>query len=435
MPSRDEPISADAFLKTLQRSGLLDEARLQTALKPVPAALRGRADTMAEYFVTHGVLTRFQAAKLLGGAERGLVLGPYQILGPVGRGGMGSVYLARDSRNQRLVALKVLPPQKYREEERLLARFRREMEITQKVSHSHLTRTFEAGVLEKVYFIAMEYVPGQSLRRKVSDSGPLPVSRAARVFSQVSAALQYAHGLGLIHRDLKPSNIMITPNGHAKILDLGLALIEGEDLPDKTIVGGKGYVVGTMDYIAPEQVGDPTGVDARADLYSLGCSLYFVLSGQPPFPGGTSRDKIKHQLNDWPEPLNDLNPTVPSQFAKLIERLMAKEPEHRPASAEEVRRYLAGWVGNEPELPMDTAADNAHPREIFDLETDKLPEGSFWETMPGTVFLNQSTARQRREPAVKSGPSLKLILILAGVMIGGVLMLSVTLVVALLLRK
>jgi len=435
MTSRDEPISPDAFVKALQRSGLLDEARIQMALKQVPKTLRERSETLAEHLISHGVLSRYQGTRLLNGGERGLVLGPYQLLAPIARGGMGAVFLARDSRDQRLVALKLLPPQKYREEERLLARFRREMEITRKVSHAHLTRTFETGVLEKVYYIAMEYVPGQSLRRKVADVGPLPVSRVARVFSQVSDALQYAHGLGLIHRDLKPSNIMITPNGHAKILDLGLALIEGEDLPDdKTIVGGKGYVVGTMDYIAPEQVEDPTAVDARADLYSMGCSLYFVLCGQPPFPGGSSRDKIKRHLNDWPELLTDLNPTVPSAFARLIERLMAKRPEHRPASAEDVRRFLAGWVGNEPELPMDTAADNAHPREIFDLETDKLPEGSFWETMPGTVFLNESTTRLRRKSA-KSGPSLNLILILAGVALGGLLLLIAAVIVAVYLLR
>src|SRR5437764_130277 len=164
MPATDEQTAVEAFLKALQRSGLLDDARLQSALKVAPVG--GRVELLAEFLVRRGVLTRFQAAKLLAGTHSGLVLGPYHLLAPVGRGGMGAVYLARDSRNQRLVALKVLPPQKYREEERLLARFRREMEMTQKVSHPHLTRTFEVGVAQNVYFIAMEYVPGVSLRRR-----------------------------------------------------------------------------------------------------------------------------------------------------------------------------------------------------------------------------------------------------------------------------
>src|SRR5262249_5769062 len=157
--------------------------------------------------------------------------------------------------------------------------------------------------------------------------------------------------------------------GHAKILDLGLALIEGEDLPDdKRIVGGVGYVVGTMDFIAPEQVADPTKVDARADLYSLGCSLYFVLSGQLPFPGGSSQHEIKPHLTEWPDLITDLNPTVPTAFAHLIDQLMEKRPDKRPSSAEEARRMLLPWFGNEPVLPMDIVADNSNPREIYDLE-------------------------------------------------------------------
>lgn len=391
MPFHDEVEPGADFLKIAVRSGLLDKKRLETALNHVPAGWRASPELLAEYLVRAGVLSQFQSVKLLQGAERGLVLGPYHMLAPLGRGAMGSVYLARDSRNQRLVALKILPPSKYREEERLLTRFRREMELCQKVSHPHLTRTFEVGVVQHVYYIAMEYVPGTTLRRKVNDEGPLPVQRAARVFSEVASALQHAHEQGLIHRDLKPANIMLTPNHHSKILDLGLALIEGEELPeDKSILGGHGYVVGTMDFIAPEQVADPTGVDARADLYSLGCSLYFVLTGQPPFAGGTSQQKIRRHLTETPLPISELNPTVPAAFVKLAERLMAKRPEDRPDNADDVRRFMLYWIGDEPELPIDVAVDNANPREIFDFEPDQSPEGSFWDSVPLTLFVGRN---------------------------------------------
>src|SRR5204863_3225714 len=123
--------------------------------------------------------------------------------------------------------------------------------------------TYEVGVLQGVYYIAMEYIPGQSLYRLVHEQGPLPVPRAAHLFAEVAAALDHAHGQGLIHRDLKPSNILVTPHDHAKVLDLGLALVQGEEGGDREVVGGQGYVVGTMDYIAPEQADDPTGVDPR----------------------------------------------------------------------------------------------------------------------------------------------------------------------------
>src|SRR5829696_4675177 len=289
MPPPPLPSPAlDQFLRALRNSGLLTDSHIDELVQRAPAADARDPDRLGEFFVSQGALTHFQATKLKQGTYQGLVLGAYQILSPLGKGGMGTVYLVRDMRKQgrkALVALKVLPPKRAREEDRILARFLREMDLAQRVSHPNLTRTFEAGDVGGVHYIAMEYIRGLSLGRLVSEHGPLGVARAARLFAEVADGLGHAHEKGLIHRDLKPANIMVTPRGHAKVLDLGLALAVGEELPaDKRILGGQGYVVGTMDYISPEQVSDSTQVDARADLYSLGCSLYFALTGRPPFP-------------------------------------------------------------------------------------------------------------------------------------------------------
>jgi hypothetical protein len=282
------PQTADIFLKTILRSGLLDRSQVEAAVRALPREARDDPDALAEYLIKVGRLSRFQASKLLAGTASGLVLGTYQILAPLGKGGMGKVFLARDHRNGELLALKVLPPRRAREEERMRARFQREMEISQRVAHPHLALTYETGVCQGVYYLAMEFIPGKSLYRLVTQEGPLAVPRAAALFAEAAAALQHAHQQGLIHRDLKPSNIMVTPNLHAKVLDLGLALMQGEAVEDRSIVGGQGYVVGSMDYIAPEQTQDAVRVDSRADIYGLGCTLYFCVNG----PAAVSRRVI-----------------------------------------------------------------------------------------------------------------------------------------------
>src|SRR5258708_28685463 len=200
-----EPCSVDSFLRTVLRSGVLDREQLQQGLRDVPPDRRQDAEALADHLVETGKLSRFQASKLLRGMAVGLVLGPFHVLAPVGKGGMGTVYLARDSRSRLLVALKVLPPKRAREEERLLSRFRREMEMCQRVAHPHLAWTYEVGVCQGVYYIAMEYIPGKNLYRLVSDEGPLPVPRAARLFAEVATPLDPAPNQGLLHRDLKPS--------------------------------------------------------------------------------------------------------------------------------------------------------------------------------------------------------------------------------------
>src|SRR5262245_48280329 len=190
------------FLKSVLRSGLLDREGLQSALRGVPREQRDDAVALADHLVRTGHLSRFQARKLLKGAALGLILGPYQVLAPIGRGGMGTVYMARDSRSGGLVALKVLPPDRARAEERMLARFQREMELSRRVAHPHLAWTHEVGQVRSVHYIAMEYIPGQNLSRLVAQEGPLEMPRAARLMAEVASGLEHAHNQGLIHRDL-----------------------------------------------------------------------------------------------------------------------------------------------------------------------------------------------------------------------------------------
>jgi serine/threonine protein kinase len=367
------PLSADDFLKTVMRSGLLTKPELEGALATVPAAQLQDAQALADHLVALGKLTSFQATKLLQGASVGLKLGPYHILTPIGKGGMGMVYLGVDTRTSQHVAVKVLSPQRKREGERHIQRFYREMEIAKNLLHPNLVLAHDIGEERGVHYLVMEYIPGHTVHRLVTWQGPFPVPRAAAVFSEVAAALGYAHSQGLIHRDLKPANIILTPNDHAKVLDLGLAIMQGESLEDTDVLGGKGHVVGSFDYISPEQTRDPGRVDGRADIYSLGCALYFTMTGRPPFPLGTAKEKIQAQRHLFPDPVQQLNPTVPADFAALIQQMMAKNPDQRPATMAQVRAALSPWASGAGDKPMDQESDPTFQEAVTQLQNAPLP--------------------------------------------------------------
>ncbi len=380
---RAEPGAAE-FARTATRSNLVTTADLDA----IPEFAQASGRTMAEYLVAANKLSHFQAEKLLRGRWQGFFLGPYVVLAPIGRGGMGAVYLARRrDGSESLLALKILSPKRALAEQRTLARFRREMELGRHLEHPNVTRTFDAGEADGAYFIAMEYVPGLSLRQLVEAGGPLPVADAARVFADVAAGLAHAHARGLIHRDLKPANVMVTPEGRAKLLDLGLAIIVGEKMPDDpAILGTKGYVLGTMDYIAPEQTTDPTAVGPAADLYALGCSLFFALAGVPPFPGGTSKQKIRWQRAEAPPPLSQFNASVPNDFVALIRSLMAKQPADRPPSAEAVRETLLRWAADAPnQLEVKAAVETT--RETLAAVDAPGSDPELWDAEPIPVAV------------------------------------------------
>lgn len=412
------PSLVDTFLRTVLRSGLLTREELQESLRTLPREQRSEPPFLADHLVKLGKLSRFQATKLLDGAPLGLVLGPFQILAPIGRGGMGTVYLARDTRSASLLALKVLPPKRAREEERLLARFRREMEMSQRVAHPHIAWTYEVGVHQGVYFIAMEYIPGRSLHRLVQDEGPLTVPRAACLFAELAAALDHAHHQGLIHRDLKPSNIMVTPHDHAKLLDLGLALMVGESKGDREVIGGAGYIVGTMDYIAPEQAENSATVDARCDIYSLGCTLYYALTGRPPFPGGSALERIqRHQIEEARE-VCELNPAVPVGFSALVTRMIAKNPDDRFYTAAAVEEALQRWISNEPTRPLDRRTDREYEHAIAALELQEPTRELMHDVIPMGILISgpedASSPMARRKsnpdiPAAAASPQSNLV--------------------------
>jgi serine/threonine protein kinase len=386
--TNDARPTAEQFLRNVLRSRLLLRDELQASLKGVPRESRDDAQALADHLLRAGKLTRFQASKLLKGVSGGLIFGPFRILTPIGRGGMGTVFLVRDQRSDHLAALKVLPPRLARTEERMVARFRREMDLSRKVSHPHLAWTYDVGEYCGVFYIAMEYIPGHNLSRLVNLEGPMHWKRAARIGAEIATALDHAHGEGVIHRDLKPSNVMITPNDHAKVLDLGLAMTHGEVVEDAMVVGGQGYIVGSMDYIAPEQTLDAAGVDGRCDLYSLGCTLYYALTGRPPFPGGTSREKIHKHRTAKPTPIAELAPDLPPGLVDLIERLMSKDPAGRPATAAAAAQELRGWATGEVVAPMDPAEVPFDERALSDAPSSSefslvtLPEVEILEEVP-----------------------------------------------------
>jgi serine/threonine protein kinase len=263
------------------------------------------------------------------------VLGNYELLDKLGQGGMGEVYRARHGRMDRVVALKILPAAATPSSD-AVKRFQREARAAAKLSHPNIVMAYDADEAEGVHFFVMEYVPGRNLATLVRDQGSLSVATAIDYVSQIARGLEYAHQGGVIHRDIKPSNLMVDATGTVRILDMGLARVE-TGLSDRDDgLTRTGQVLGTHDYLSPEQAFDARHVDVRTDIYSLGCTLYFLLVGNPPYDADTpTKRMLAHRHQPIPA-LRDTRPDVPAELDLIFQRMLAKKPEARLATMRDV---------------------------------------------------------------------------------------------------
>jgi serine/threonine-protein kinase len=341
--------SVPAFLDALRQCRLLADVQLQLLDAQELAAFK-QPHELAKDLVRRGWLTRFQARHLIRGQGQELCVGPYRLLDRVGEGGMGQVYKALHQPMNRIVALKIVRPDLIADPV-TLKRFHREVQAAAYLSHSNIVAVFDASQIGDKHFLAMEYIDGTDLSALVKSSGPLSIESACDYIRQTALGLHHAHERGLLHRDVKPSNLLVTrnePKGVVKILDMGLARRVPIGLSKEEVESGvtiDGTVVGTPDFMSPEQAKNSRAVDLRADVYSLGCTLYYVLTGQPPFPKGTVMEKLlQHQLEE-PRPVEQVRESIPNDLALIVHRMLAKKPEDRFQSINDVAAALAPFCG------------------------------------------------------------------------------------------
>jgi serine/threonine-protein kinase len=362
------PESFDNLIDALSRNRLLEPEQIEEAQRTLRPRCENTRDLVQELIV-RGWLSGYQGEQVLQGRADDLLLGPYRLHELLGEGNMGQVFKAWHLRLNRVVALKLIRPDRLSQDAEAVRRFQREARAAAQLLHPNVVIIYDADQVGDRHFIAMEYVDGIDLSRLVKQRGPLPQAEACEYIRQAAEGLQHAHEQGLVHRDIKPSNLLVTravtrssgffprpvltaasagaqvppPSlGVVKILDMGLARLvsyPGERRGDGSLTE-EGQMMGTPDYIAPEQARNAHGVDIRADLYSLGCTLYYLLTGQPPFPEGSTIEKLlMHQLNE-PRPLAELRSDVSPEVIALVKKLMAKKPSDRYQTPAEVAEAL-----------------------------------------------------------------------------------------------
>lgn len=343
-------VSPSPFEKAALASGLisqvdLDEARaaLRWSHEP-PPGLEGlrTGDPLADKLVELGRLNQWQASQLIQGRTK-FNLGPYWILDGIGQGGMGQVFKAEHEASGAVVAIKVLP--RSRSTPEAVENFAREIQATAQLNHPNLVRAIDSGHDGNVHYLVTEYVPGMDLRKLVRRRGPLGMHEAASLIGQVAQGLQHAHEQGIIHRDVKPGNVLVSPEGVAKLSDLGLAgPLEGAAQSDPRF----GKIVGTADYLSPDHIRSPWDPKPAWDIYSLGCTLYYAVTGKVPYPGGSTADKARAHCELVPLNPRQLNSKLSAAFVDVLADMMAKDPAERIATAAEVVRRLQPWT--DPQL-------------------------------------------------------------------------------------
>jgi serine/threonine protein kinase len=340
--------TAESMSERLLASRLIDAEQLAVAL----AAVGEEDDPLLEHLVEKGLLTGFQARQIRAGAKS-FYLGNYVVVDYLGHGG-NSIVLKAQHRlmPQRYVALKTLETRNVHHPEEALARFRREIEILTRLNHPNVVRAHDVFRTRTQLYLVLEYIDGCDFGKLVRRRGPLPVPEAVGYAVQAARGLAYAHSCGIIHRDLKPANLLLAEDGVVKLLDLGLArILLQEDESELTL---QGACLGTPDFMAPEQAEDASRADERSDLYSLGATLFHLLTGELPVRGRSYFHRLQQLLIQPPRPLAQSRPEVPSGLAVIVDRLRARDPAERPANAEEVVVLL------EPFARHDAAEEPSH---------------------------------------------------------------------------
>ncbi len=329
-------------------------------------------------------------------------LGEYQLLAELRKGGMGKVYKAQQTRLKKIVALKVLPKERATNAH-AVTRFEREMETVGQLDHPNIVHAHDARDIEGTNVLVMEYVDGNDLAQVVERVGRLRISDACELVRQTALGLQYAYEHGMIHRDIKPSNLMLTPQGHVKILDFGLALL-GADQTERGELTSPGLAMGTADYIAPEQILNAHSVDIRADIYSLGCTLYKLLTGHAPFGGPqykTNAEKLVGHMKETPQPVRLLRADVTTELTEVIERMMAKVPTDRFATpaelAEAMAPFAAGCDLMRVSAEASATAEGAVAVERASPATDPFASSAVLDT-DATGSPRKEDARERTSP-------------------------------------
>jgi serine/threonine protein kinase len=386
--------SALDFYESLRTHRLLEPAQLAL----VRQLLQGQPHNpqeVARSLVKKGWLTDFQNNLLLQGRAAELVLGEYILLEQLGEGATGKVFKARHRLMDRIVAIKIIRDELAANRD-AVQRFEREIRLAAKLDHAHLVHALDAARVGDAYFLVMEYAEGSDLERVVQKSGRLQVGHACDFIRQAALGLQHASELGLVHRDIKPSNLQLTAQGTLiKILDVGLArLMDSDTQKAQPMATQACSFMGTPDFIAPEQIGDPRLVDVRADIYSLGCTFYFLLAGRPPFPVKDWAEKLASHRRDEPLPIGQLRTDVPAPVAAVLRKMMAKRPEDRYETPTAVADALAPFSKAASPSPTSTPGPMPGPSGQLLTQPTQYHAGPTPSTTPTVISTGPTVPLQ-----------------------------------------
>ncbi|MBC8351394.1 MAG: serine/threonine protein kinase [Planctomycetes bacterium] len=362
-------------------------------------------EVVADCLVKDGLLTDWHCGKLFDRKYKGFFLGKYKLLGHIGTGGMSSVYLAEHMLMRRQRAIKVLPKSRIGDSS-YLERFHREAQATAALEHPNVVRAYDVDNAGDTHYLVMEFVKGEDLQNIVNDQGALSYEQAADYISQAALGLAYSHQEGLIHRDVKPANLLVDEEGVVKILDLGLALFAEDESASLTIQHNEN-VLGTADYLAPEQAINSHEVDGRADIYGLGCTFYFTLTGHAPFNEGTLAQRIARHQTQMPPDIRDDRPDCPRELVEICVKMIQKKADSRYQSCSEVVTDLEAWRAS-----RTSATDAATARSVQQVTAGTVADSAGGRrsrvgddiSATGNSGVDSNTTSQASSAASESAP-------------------------------